>query len=243
MERKDEIKGYWWLPENEDYKIAGLLYTSDDGRQYLELFGCFEETSLLSNVIKYDIINGFSSKGKYYTLYDTFVYNRSFSMPGLTNTTILVNIIFEDLCVKTPDEIRFTSITTTFQYLDDWILINGFKFNTDNMKKQNIEYQEPDELQYCVNNILTVYIRFKAYPSPKVINTKEITIKQNIEIELVAKDNTLEWFLEKLQALKYLLMLLMNNPTKYLFLKGKSSKADKIVTIYLNPYKEFNKSI
>lgn len=239
MERKYEIKGHWWLPENENNKITGLLYTSDDGRQYLELFGCFEETPFLTNVIKYDIINGFSSKGKYYTLFDTFVYNQSFSMPGFTNTTILINIIFEDLYVNSPDEIRFNSIFTTFKYLDDWILINGFKINTDNIKKQNIEYLEPDALQYNINNTFTLYIRFNAYPSSRAINTKEITIKQNIEIELVSENNSLDWFLEKIQAFKYLLMLLMNNPTKYLYLKGKSSKTDRIITIYFNLNNEF----
>jgi hypothetical protein len=238
MERKFETKGYWWLPENEDNKIAGLLYESDDGRQYLELFGRFEETSFSANVKKYNIINGFSSKGRYYTLFDTFVYNQTFNMPGFTNTTILVNIVFEDLLVNSPDEINFNSIFTTFQYLDDWILINGLKINAENVKKQNVTYFEPDALQYNINNIFTLCIRFKAFPSTNAINTREITIKQNIEIELVAKDNTLEWFLEKLQALKYLLMLLMNNPTKYLFLKGKSSKTDKIVTIYFKQNNE-----
>jgi hypothetical protein len=240
MERKLEIKGYWWLPENENEneKIAGLLYTSDDGRQYLDLFGRFEQTPFLHNVIKYDIINGFSSKGKNYTLFDTFIYNQSFGIPGFTNTTILVNVIFEDLLVNSPDDISFNSIFTTFQYLDDWILINGLKINTENIKKQNIEYTEPDELQYNVNNIFTLYIRFKAYPSTAAIKTKEITIRQSIEIELFAENNSLEWFLEKLQALKYLLMLLMNNPTKYLYLKSKSSKTDKIVTIYFTQNNE-----
>jgi hypothetical protein len=107
MEYKLEIKGYWWLPGSEEDKIAGLLYTSDDGRQYLELFGCFDQLFPSSEVIKYDIINGFSSKGKYYTLFDTFLSSQSINMPGFPNTIILVNIIFEDLYVKSPEEIRF----------------------------------------------------------------------------------------------------------------------------------------
>jgi len=136
MERNFEVKGYWWLPENEDNKIAGLLYTSDDGRQYLELLGCFEKLPFSKNVIKYDIINGFSSKGKNYTLFDTFVYNQSLNIPGFPNTIILINIIFEDLLVNSLDEIKFYSIFTTFKYLDDWILINGLNINTDNIKNK-----------------------------------------------------------------------------------------------------------
>jgi hypothetical protein len=48
----------------------------------------------------------------------------------------------------------------------------------------------------------------------------------------MAEDKSLDWYLEKLQALEYLIILLINNPTKYLYLRGKSVKADKIVTIY-----------
>jgi hypothetical protein len=72
MNIKDGIEGYWWLPEQSDRKIAGVLYTSNDGAHLLDLFGNFEGLPFLTNNNKYTIINGISSKGIHYTLFDSF---------------------------------------------------------------------------------------------------------------------------------------------------------------------------
>jgi hypothetical protein len=232
MERQFEIKGYWWLPEDENNKLAGLLYMSNDGEHYLELFGTFEDTPFLTKRTEFETINGVSSDGKYYTLSKAIINNQSFSMNGFANITILINLIFEGVCAKTIQDINFRAFYSTFQYLDDWILINGFNINSDNMKKQKVEYSQPETLEYNINNIFNLNIRFFAYPPPLKITKKEITIKQNIEIELIAENKPLEWFLEKIQALKYLLMFLMNSPTEHLYLKGKLSDSDNVVTVY-----------
>ena len=40
--KEDKIyKGYWWLPENPDEKVAGTLTVLTDGTLVLELYGAF----------------------------------------------------------------------------------------------------------------------------------------------------------------------------------------------------------
>jgi hypothetical protein len=196
MKRKSEIKGYWWLPDDENNKLAGLLYTAEDGTHYLELFGSFENTPFLTKETNYEVINGFSSKGKYYTLAKSFIKNQSRSMPGFANITILVNIIFENFRAKTFEEIKFSTFYTTFSYIDDWILINGFNIDADNIKNTKVEYSQPEVLKYDINKEFILNVHFVAYPPPLTIITREVMLKQNIEIEIKTNNNTLEWFLD-----------------------------------------------
>lgn len=39
--------GYFWLPENKDIKIPGILSISDGGRAELEIIGSFGEKMVL----------------------------------------------------------------------------------------------------------------------------------------------------------------------------------------------------
>jgi hypothetical protein len=230
---KDEIKGYWWLPEQTDRKIAGLLYTSDDGTHLLDLFGNFEGMPFLASNNKYIIINGVSSKGIRYTLVDSFIKSQTGSMPGFTVTTILVNIIFKNILIGKKDELLFTSMRASFLYLDDWIIINGFNYY-DNMKsKATIDYNLPEPIKYNVNDEFYLTINFTASPPAHQIHPKELSIKQNVEIKIDGMENSLDWYLEKVQIFKFLLMLFTNSYTRSIYLKGEYSKGsnDDLVLI------------
>ena len=37
MEEKLEIDGFWWLPEDENNKVAGTLYIADNGTYQFKL--------------------------------------------------------------------------------------------------------------------------------------------------------------------------------------------------------------
>jgi hypothetical protein len=224
MDIKNEIKGYWWLPEQTDRQIAGVLYTSGDGTHLLDLLGNFEGIPFLTNNNKYAIINGVSSKGTYYTLVDSFIKSQTGSIPGFTEITILVNIIFENMLVHKKDELLFTSMRVSFLHLDDWIIINGFDYY-DNMKsKSTIDYTLPEPIKYNVNDEFNLTINFIASSPTRPIHPKEMAIKQTVELKIDGPENTFDWYLEKIQVLKYLLMLFTNSYTYYIYLKGKHTE-------------------
>ena len=39
MKKKYKVKGVWWLPENKDHRLNGILHYIEDERYKLELFG------------------------------------------------------------------------------------------------------------------------------------------------------------------------------------------------------------
>lgn len=74
MQEKIEYKGYWWLPNNPDNPVAGILTYAPNDKILLELIGSFEPDKDPIEVItenkSEDIIHGLTSDSKKITLYN-----------------------------------------------------------------------------------------------------------------------------------------------------------------------------
>jgi len=53
MSEEIEYQGYWWLPENPDYKIPGQLVIVPYKEAYIELQGDFHEGQLFGKIEGY----------------------------------------------------------------------------------------------------------------------------------------------------------------------------------------------
>lgn len=73
-----ELKGYWWLPGNQNVKIAGTLAYVQDNDIVLEIIGSFypeqEFARVLCNGKTEKIIIGITSDAQKVTLYNCFAY-------------------------------------------------------------------------------------------------------------------------------------------------------------------------
>ena len=70
-----EYKGLWWVPSNEDRKVAGILYHIPGEEIRLELIGTFNPEAASSimaifNAQNEDVIHGQDSDGQDITLFD-----------------------------------------------------------------------------------------------------------------------------------------------------------------------------
>ncbi len=70
-----EYKGLWWLPENPEHKVAGILYYTPGEELRLELIGSFDVQhpvgiAAIMNVKREDVIWGQASDGTFITLLD-----------------------------------------------------------------------------------------------------------------------------------------------------------------------------
>jgi len=54
MIRNVDIKGLWWLPENPEYKVAGMLHHEPMGKTKLDLIGEFRPNDWLHS-FKYKV--------------------------------------------------------------------------------------------------------------------------------------------------------------------------------------------
>jgi hypothetical protein len=153
-------------------------------------------------------------------------------MPGFSVTTILVNIIFENLIVEKYEDIKFRSMTSSFLFLDNWVHTNGFaKDWATNIKDYSINYHVPDKIENNINDEFNLNINFIVSPPQYTTIQKKMQIKQKTELEIVAhKDKDLEFFLNIIMYYKHFLMLAMNENTKKLYMKGQSIKKDNVLT-------------
>lgn len=135
------FKGYWWLPDREDDKIAGVLTYNPGANILLELIGCFTgaefsiEELIDGELKKVPVIYGVDSDAKRISLFDcylSFSSNFSSSFPiikftsGLAVIGMHINGMAEpSFCradVRIPELTYWTlpkSIKTTFQYASD----------------------------------------------------------------------------------------------------------------------------
>lgn len=77
MIKNVDIKGLWWLPENPEYKVAGMLHHEPMGKTKLDLIGEFRPNDWLHSFNETkgeDVIWGLSSENKAITLFQNFPF-------------------------------------------------------------------------------------------------------------------------------------------------------------------------
>ena len=78
-----ELRGIWWLPENPDQQVSGVLTFNSEDKIRLELIGSFKQLPDFgkSEVEKKDIILGITSDGRLCTLADCYESNSTLKEP------------------------------------------------------------------------------------------------------------------------------------------------------------------
>jgi len=141
-----EYKGLWWLPENQERKIAGTLKYSPEDGPILELIGSFWNLPGLQKVIGPDIILGKSDNGKIITLFNYRGRRDEISWPGLHRTTVRMQIIFVGYHFKKRDDLNFDSLSIHYSYLNAWCTEYPFSVEWDLPKSYKVHYQQPEPL-------------------------------------------------------------------------------------------------
>lgn len=106
-----EIKGNWWLPEQPDVKIPGILKFVSTTSINIELHGCLSHAKS-TELITMSIIHGQSGEGKDITLYDCFETNC-----GAESSSIVANHVFIGKLFNKPEDIKFSSIRVSYEHL------------------------------------------------------------------------------------------------------------------------------
>ncbi|GII94697.1 ApeA N-terminal domain 1-containing protein [Sinosporangium siamense] len=155
--RAFDAEGEWWLPGQEDRKVAGRLRFDLDSGAELRLIGTFrsmmeegdksqnpdgttvvtfsEDTIERSGT--YPRIHGLAD-GKQYTLEDCFRSRMTRHLLGQSGTeTIHVNQIFQGAYFEKDEELTADGVSVELRYLTHWICDSGIKetqaFPTDDL--------------------------------------------------------------------------------------------------------------
>lgn len=179
-------KGVWFLPENPNHQVSGTLTFEPNSEPNLELLGTL--TTKNNRINEPLFILGFSSDGKIITLYKSFEYSRSYSLPGMETSSFIPMYVLIGKHFSSETEFNFKIIKGRFKNLENWINISGFKnVNTDfETHTTKIEYQLPDPIKFNIDENINGLLNFTS-SSPFHIQTLKAVVEQKSEIHLEFK--------------------------------------------------------
>jgi hypothetical protein len=193
-----EEKGFWWIPNDKENRVAGVLKFDPEKGIKLELFDSLNvQNSRLTRFgerIPYeDVILGLTSKNV--TLYQCYQINSAFD----------VGVIFHNHHFENVEDIEFDRINITYPNLDTWVGKSGLvlieKELEMGLKDQLFGYKPPNEIYAKIKNIeIQISFQFLPLPNPP----SEIRLMQRIFIELKTDIKThFDLFNDKILHLLY----------------------------------------
>jgi|SRR5215216_742049 len=167
-ERKTfEYRGIWWLPENPQKKLTGVLVFDQDSGGILELDGWFKEITDINTILQPSIILGFTKEGKRVTLCKNAELQTKYNMPGLPVSSFSTLTILEGKHFLNTEDIKFKKISVSYSYLDEWLDIHAFDFgdwinqNPQQINEVTIKYCIPKAIKAQISNDLYLEIVFR----------------------------------------------------------------------------------
>jgi len=149
--KERDYKGKWFLPTNINEKISGTLHVEKMKEFHLDLVGNF--FGKLDVNKKIEVILGYTSDGKKFTLIDNFIKNFRTSSPGFSTCIFSPTIIIIGKHFSSYSEINFRHVDLQLQSFDNWLGIYGFdsiKIDEEHNGKIQINYELPKKISFKI---------------------------------------------------------------------------------------------
>lgn len=175
--------GYFWLPENKDIKIPGILSISDGGRAELEIIGSFGEKNGFNYDEMYDdmylkrIIGLVEDDGLIILNKCCYIQKYIPSNENITKSKISSKQVFAGLESIDNEDITFNTFSFSVDCLDEWVNESAFKIDEDFKNGIiNILYNLPAKQSLALDNGMKLDLDFSySLPLFPVITEAKIT--------------------------------------------------------------------
>ncbi len=221
MIRKVEYRGVWWLPEDPDREIGGILKFSPSEGVRLELAGALKGSVNVSEPFAPELIFGkIPEKGRV-TLYRCLEVHRLVSA-GETSD-IIAGIAFLGAHID-PRHATFSSMTTEAVGLDLWANINWVEFPELQEllgRSFSVRFHRPDPLEAQLSDGTKVVLGVRV-ECPKISwLQREVKLRRNTFAKVnLPSTRPFEESLESLQAMLDLASLGILHPVTPSLIKG-----------------------
>lgn len=211
-----EITGHWWLPSDTGKTVIGTLrYSAQES--LLELIGNFDEGADPQPTFsgeRVETIHGVSSGGLKVSLLRNFVSSRS-HLFGTPIRTIVYSAIHIVAGAHVTEQSTFGSLEFYPDALNEFVLRNSFKTDwpraEDDPILVSVEHAKPMEYPFDLRSRdAVITLKARSQFSPGRSHTS-ITVEEFFDIE-PKSSQTLDWFIQQMWRLCYLLRLLTNMP-------------------------------
>lgn len=191
MKLKNEYLGSWWIAEEDNNKIDGVLEIGSNGEISLKLIGSFEyNRGDLKGFFNIDghsrLIYGETSCGVYVTLISCIFSSKKMHSPGSGEEVYYVNQMIIGGKLLDPAEIYFKKFKMRCDLLEEWVNKRILLRNDEENSQYHFNLAKPEILEFgygpnrlrIIDNILLTGN-----------NCKSITIRNEMYIELETEAN------------------------------------------------------
>lgn len=229
-----ELRGVWWLPDNPDLKITGILSFESKNKIRLELIGSFKSLPdfAKTEIEEKEIILGVTNDGRFCTLVTCYEAGTTMNMPGINCQRFEADYLLEGEHWDTKDEIEFEKVSIGFDYLEEWLGHYTIKTSIDqdeNNKNSGftVKCEFPEIEEFHINN-LDSKLSTSYAANTKDVSTKATTLEYNSYIELHPNETKqLDWYIKKISVIQQLLTLLIGETVYPNKLVATTSKINK----------------
>ena len=198
-----ETTGEFWLPEDPDTQLSGILRISETGEITVELAGMFGEPFAMLKSGSEDgtsiaegeeptqgRIVGVVSRGGPITLDGCIWTNRNFQWPsGLSRSTVYALRAFIGVWYEQAEEASFTEFSFAVEGLDAWLGITGIEIEQDaGISGGLIRYRIPNEIPLTLPDGVDLKFVFQLAQSGNLAFLTEAGIKQTVHVSVKVKE-------------------------------------------------------
>lgn len=184
VEQEYVKSGYFWLPDQDEKKIPGILNVKDGGDIQLEVVGLFGSF----NDDEFDRIIGHIEDDGLVTLENCFYTNKNRAFGGISKSKLCVHKVLTGVAYDENEVVTFNTLSFSVDCLDEWIGISGINVNHDREHTTaTISYAPPENISYELDNGMKLEICF-AYTLPGSPNTTEAKISQRVYFKLKSEE-------------------------------------------------------
>ena len=196
--------GYFWLPDEPDNRLAGVLRISESGDASLELFGAFDSPfarSRSKRIPRRPRIHGLTDKTSAVTLVDCIVTSQRDTVIGenpLSKSAVHVGCVFSGIHFE-DEEITFSSMSFSVEGLDEWFCFHYRPFTStgDPRIAITLRYDAPKPITFQLSNNLRIGFYMRAGQSSGMFE-QSMNTKMSIQID----SNYMRSFAEFMEVMK-----------------------------------------
>jgi len=223
-----EYKGIWWLPDNPEEKISGILKFTPTKGAFLDLIGSFKNTVDMNKCLKPEIILGNSEDGKDITLHKCREIKSKLSSHGFVTSSFHAGEVFVGAHFQRTEDIKFKNLSIHYLYLDEWSNISGFDMENllneivhfPDKKEVTIKYKLPEPIQAAINDYKILLEVRVTLPTLSIVQT-EASIKQRTYIKIEPlKEKSFDEYLNIIYRIQEFLSLGVTEPVYPLAIEG-----------------------
>lgn len=193
-----EKSGFFWLPEDANTCLPGILRISKLGEVKLEVSGFSPDPSssrLLDDPLVgpkdkfFSRIVGIVGKNEQVTLEECSLVDGVSHLGGLRSATFGANRAFVGSIYGDRQDVTFSKINFSVEGLDEWLGISGIHTDYNrNEKRTSIDFKLPEAIALHLPDEMEMNFVFIGTPSPLSLVTTEASITQKAYISLRSRE-------------------------------------------------------